>query len=312
MQRAIFLDRDNTLIRCDGDLGDPASVELLEGVPDGLRQLREAGYHLIVVTNQGGVARGRYEETDVDATHQRIATLVDEAAGQPRLIDRFYYCPYHPQATIDAYRRDHPWRKPQPGMLMQAADDLDIDLKKSWMIGDQARDIDAGHAAGCRTVLITPAVSQDQEHKNRAIEVVTFSDAVRAILDQPTKTKPNSPILQQPVVKLEETPKKRPGTNQPKKSAPADIGTEQKDENALDAIQGAMTNLAEEFRAARIQRSELSTARIVAGACQGLAILLAILALLQLNELGSFARTITFAGLLQLMTIAFLLFGWRR
>ena len=73
-----------------------------------------------------------------------------------------------------------------------------------------------------------------------------------------------------------------------------------------------MTNLAEEFRAARIQRSELSTARIVAGACQGLAIILAILALLQLNELGSFARTITFAGLLQLMTIAFLLFGWRR
>ena len=94
VQRAIFLDRDNTLIKCNGDLGDPASVELLEGVPDGLRQLREAGYHLIVVTNQGGVARGRYEETDVDATHQRIATLVDEAAGQPRLIDRFYYCPY--------------------------------------------------------------------------------------------------------------------------------------------------------------------------------------------------------------------------
>ncbi|MDG2055322.1 MAG: HAD family hydrolase [Phycisphaerales bacterium] len=312
MQRAIFLDRDNTLIKCDGDLGDPASVELLEGVPDGLRQLREAGYHLIVVTNQGGVARGRYEETDVDATHQRIATLVDEAAGQPRLIDRFYYCPYHPQATIDAYRRDHPWRKPQPGMLMQAADDLDIDLKKSWMIGDQERDIDAGHAAGCRTVLITPVMSQDQEHENRAIEVVTFSDAVKAILDQPTKTKPNAPILHQPVAKLEETPEKHSGKTPSKKPTPTNRRSEQPDKNALSEIQGAMTDLAEEFRAARIQRSELSTARIIAGVCQGLAILLAILALVQLNEIGSFARTITFAGLLQLMTIAFLLFDWRR
>ena len=154
MDPVVFLDRDNTLIANDGDLGDPARVQLLDGVPEGLRRLREAGYRLVVVTNQGGVARGRYAEEDVDRVHREIAGLVDQAAGRRGLIDRFYYCPFHPEATLAEYRREHPWRKPQPGMLLQAARDLRLDLPPSWMIGDQPRDIAAGRAAGCRTVLI--------------------------------------------------------------------------------------------------------------------------------------------------------------
>ncbi len=154
MDPVVFLDRDNTLIANDGDLGDPARVQLLDGVPEGLRRLREAGYRLVVVTNQGGVARGRYAEEDVDRVHREIAGLVDQAAGRRGLIDRFYYCPYHPDATLPEYRREHPWRKPQPGMLLQAARDLGLDLPASWMIGDQPRDVSAGRAAGCRTVLI--------------------------------------------------------------------------------------------------------------------------------------------------------------
>lgn len=128
MRPAIFLDRDNTLIANEGDLGDPARVQLREGVADGLRSLRQAGYSLIVVTNQGGVARGRFSEADVDAVHQRIAELVDEATSAQGLIERFYYCPYHPEGTVPEYQREHPWRKPQPGMLLQAARDLDLDL----------------------------------------------------------------------------------------------------------------------------------------------------------------------------------------
>src|SRR5262245_3812749 len=141
VQPAVFLDRDNTLIHNDSGLGDPEQVRLCEGVPTGLRSLRESGYSLVVVTNQAGVARGKFTEADVDSVHQRIATLVDAQARSFGLIDRFYYCPYHPDGTVDEYRRDHPWRKPHPGMILQAARDMGIDLAESWMIGDQERDI---------------------------------------------------------------------------------------------------------------------------------------------------------------------------
>ena len=176
----IFLDRDNTLIANDGDLGDPTRVSLLEGVPEGLLRLREAGYRLVVVTNQGGVARGRYGEEDVDKVHREIAGLLDQAAGRRGLIDRFYYCPYHPEAILPEYRREHPWRKPRPGMLLQAARDLALDLSASWMIGDQPRDIEAGRAAGCRTVLVGDAEGDTQIQPTAA--ATDFTEAVDLVL----------------------------------------------------------------------------------------------------------------------------------
>ena len=91
MQPAVFLDRDNTLIANDGDLGDPGQVRLLDGVAQGLAALREAGFRLVVITNQGGVARGRYGEADVDAVHQEIASQVDLEGGRTGIIERFYY-----------------------------------------------------------------------------------------------------------------------------------------------------------------------------------------------------------------------------
>ena len=181
MQPVVFLDRDNTLIANDGDLGDPARVTLLDGVPEGLQRLRDAGYRLVVVTNQGGVARGRYEEEDVDRVHREIAGLVDLAADRRGLIDRFYYCPFHPEAVVDAYRREHPWRKPQPGMLLQASRDLGIDLRSSWMVGDQPRDVQAGAAAGCRTILIGPSRELEADIAPTAI-ANDFTDAVDIVL----------------------------------------------------------------------------------------------------------------------------------
>ena len=118
-----------------------------------------------------------FSEEDVDAVHQRIATLIDEqaasggksSANHNGLIDRFYYCPYHPEATVQEYRRDHPWRKPHPGMILQAARDMGLDLSRSWMIGDQERDILAGKAAGCRTVLFSrdADLAERQAHRCR-------------------------------------------------------------------------------------------------------------------------------------------------
>ena len=192
MDHVVFLDRDNTLIANDGDLGDPAHVELLDGVPQGLCRLRDAGYRLVVVTNQGGVARGRYEEEDVDRVHREISTLLDRETDRRGLIDRFYYCPYHPEATRPEYRREHPWRKPQPGMLLQAARDLGLDLPGSWLIGDQPRDIEAGRAAGCRTVLIGD-LGVDAAATPTAI-AADFTDAVDQILatGEPGRIRPGS------------------------------------------------------------------------------------------------------------------------
>lgn len=153
MPHAVFLDRDDTLIPCrsvtpDGDLGDPALVRLADGALEACRALAQAGFALIVVSNQGGVARGRYTEKDVAAVNQRLNGLLGG------LIDRFYTCPFHPGGIVPAYTREHPWRKPAPGMLLAAADALGLDLQQSWMVGDAPRDIQAGHAAGCRTILI--------------------------------------------------------------------------------------------------------------------------------------------------------------
>jgi len=149
---AVFIDRDNTLIVNDGDLGDPDEVVLMKGAASAVASLRGLGYAIVVVTNQGGVARGAFTEQDVDAVHARINALLQPTNGA--IVDRFYYCPFHPQGRVKHYTREHPNRKPQPGMLLDAARELNLDLSQSWMIGDQVRDIQAGKAAGTRTILL--------------------------------------------------------------------------------------------------------------------------------------------------------------
>ena len=173
---AVFLDRDNTLIVNDGDLGDPNAVRLIDGVASALARLGGAGWRLVVVSNQGGVARGRFTERDVEAVNSRIVELIDEQTSTRGLIDRFYWCPYHPDGTVERYRREHPWRKPQPGMLLQASRDMAIALEQSWLIGDQPRDVAAGQAAGCRTVFIGGADA------GADVVVGSLSEAVDVIL----------------------------------------------------------------------------------------------------------------------------------
>ena len=153
MRPAVFLDRDDTLLRRaggrpTGDLGDPAHAELVPGAPEACRLLKDAGYALVVVTNQGGVARGIYTLQDVERVHEWLNQRLE---GR---IDAFRACPYHPLGSVPHYRAEHPWRKPAPGMLLDAADKLALDLPRSWLIGDAIRDCEAGRAAGCRTVLI--------------------------------------------------------------------------------------------------------------------------------------------------------------
>ncbi len=157
MRTAIFLDRDDTLIENrdlpwkevgtpPGDLCSPAFVRLLPGVRDACEHMANAGFVLIVVTNQGLVARGVGTIDDVEQTNARLHELL--TVNGRRLIERIYSCPYHPKGTVPPFNTEHAWRKPSPGMILAAASELDLDLSRSWLIGDAQRDIDAGLASG--------------------------------------------------------------------------------------------------------------------------------------------------------------------
>lgn len=150
-RRAIFLDRDGTLIHDPGYLSDPDGVQLLEGVADGLQALAAAGFDLVIVTNQSGIARGRYTVEDYEAVAARVEAEL--ATHGVRLLAG-YFCPYHPDGTTPPYDVDHPDRKPSDGMWQRAAADHGIDLAASWSIGDGERDVVAGKRAGTRGVLL--------------------------------------------------------------------------------------------------------------------------------------------------------------
>jgi D,D-heptose 1,7-bisphosphate phosphatase len=150
---AVFFDRDGTLIEDPGYLSHPDQVKLLDGVAEAIKELNLLGYKTVVVTNQSGVARGIVSEEMLGRVHERLQELL---ALKGAALDGIYYCPYHPEGVVPKYRRDSDWRKPEPGMLLAAADEMDLDLTQSWMIGDSGRDIEAGRRAGCRTILVRP------------------------------------------------------------------------------------------------------------------------------------------------------------
>ncbi len=148
---AVFLDKDGTLIEDIPYNVDPARIQLLPGVAAGLARLQAAGFQLIVVSNQSGVARGRFPEEALGDVEGRLRLLLAESGVH---LDGFYYCPHHPDGTVPRYAVGCACRKPAPGMLLQAARDHALDLRASWLIGDILDDVEAGRRAGCCTVLL--------------------------------------------------------------------------------------------------------------------------------------------------------------
>ena len=148
---AVFFDRDNTLIISDGYLGDPSKVVLVEGAAEMVARVRSLGYAVVVFSNQSGVARGMFTEDDVHRVNGRLDELLADQ-NPTAVIDRHEFCPFHPEGTVEAFAKDSDLRKPKPGMIFQAADKLALDLSRSWVIGDAPRDIEAGKAAGCKTI----------------------------------------------------------------------------------------------------------------------------------------------------------------
>jgi D-glycero-D-manno-heptose 1,7-bisphosphate phosphatase len=132
-------------------LSRPEQLCLLPGAAEAIRRLNERAIPVIVVTNQAGVARGYFSEQQVNLVHATLALMLEQLGAR---IDRFYYCPHHPTAGRFPYRVACDCRKPQPGMLLQAADELGLQLPACYAVGDKASDLEAGRRAACRTVLV--------------------------------------------------------------------------------------------------------------------------------------------------------------
>jgi D-glycero-D-manno-heptose 1,7-bisphosphate phosphatase len=167
LQPAIFLDRDGTLMEEVGYCADPAQVRVYQGVSEALQTLHDAGYLLILITNQSGIGRGYFTHADYHAVQAEFERQI-----QPARLDAVYYCP---DATPSACR------KPSPGMLLEAAREHSIDLARSYMVGDKASDVEAGQAAGCRTILVQTGYGREQADIQPAFTLANFIEAARFI-----------------------------------------------------------------------------------------------------------------------------------
>ena len=154
-QKAVFLDRDGTINKYVGFLRDIDEFELLDGAADAIKRINASGYLAIVVTNQPVIARGEVSFEELERIHNKMETLLGKEGAY---LDAIYFCPHHPHKGYEGERPELKFdcncRKPKPGMLLKAAQDFNIDLAQSWMIGDGENDIRAGQNAGCRTALI--------------------------------------------------------------------------------------------------------------------------------------------------------------
>jgi D-glycero-D-manno-heptose 1,7-bisphosphate phosphatase len=144
MNKCVFLDRDGTIARDVPYCSAPEQFELLPGAGEGIRLFNTFGFKVILITNQSGVGRGYFSEEILGLIHEKMKAKLANFGAH---IDAIYYCPHHPDENCDC-------RKPKPKLIRLAAKDFDIDLGRSYLIGDSAKDIEAGKAAGCKTILI--------------------------------------------------------------------------------------------------------------------------------------------------------------
>lgn len=155
-QKAIFLDRDGTINKYVGFLRNETEFELLPNAAEAIKMINKSGWLAIVVTNQPVIARGEVTYKQLTDIHNKMETLL---GAEGAYLDAVYFCPHHPdsgfEGEVKALKIECECRKPKPGMLLQAADKYNVDLSKSWMIGDEENDMKAGAAAGCKTMLVT-------------------------------------------------------------------------------------------------------------------------------------------------------------
>lgn len=327
--RAIFLDRDDTLIYDPGYINHPDQVRVIEGVPEALIELRSMGYKLIIVSNQSAVARGIVTEKALADIHERLEHLLAEKDAR---IDKIYYCPYHVEGVIERYRKESDMRKPGPGMLLKAAEEMGLDLAQSWMIGDSATDIEAGRNAGCKTIMLKspvhskrpPSMANPDYHAVNMKEAVNIikkhlRDSSRQAQREPTPAAPpQAPAperLPTPVQAPAPSPEQAaeaPGAETTSEPSPAAAPSSRTDE----LLAGILEQLKGIHRTGMFAESEFSILRFMAGVSQILVpfcLLIAIRFLLSPERpLNPILISLGFAAVLQVMSLTLQIMAGRK
>lgn len=345
---AVFFDRDNTLIVSDGYLGDASKVVLVEGAANAIAKARQYGFKVVTFSNQSGVARGYFNEDAVRAVNQRMDELLQQA-NPSAIIERHEFCPFHPEAVVEQYRQDSDLRKPRPGMLHQASAALNLDLSRSWVIGDAPRDIEAGKAAGCRAILFTdpslpPSEAVDQPSEVKPDFVASsLKEAVELIGREMFKQKEAAPaaVTTAPVetaAAVEPSPETATSssgeaTPPEPEAAPAPVhGAEPVSPAPVPVAPKMLTDVKKPRDAGSPARAErlleqildelkrrhedhppdFSVSKLLAGIVQVLAAAALIIAFMYRSELNTVVPALLFAIALETLTIALLIMGRQR
>ncbi len=345
---AVFFDRDNTLIASDGYLGNPGRVVLVDGAAEAVTKARQYGFKTITFSNQSGVARGLFTEDDVRAVNARMDELLRQASGHA-IIEHHEFCPYHPEATVERYRQDSELRKPKPGMLLKAAAELSLDLGRSWVVGDAPRDIAAGKAAGCRTILFTdpklppsPAASAETPVQPD-FTAASLKEAIEIIAREAFRTASGPGAAPEPVEDAPPPPPEEPTMPEPSQTEPpqsldeppvkvpvepvettshrldAEKASESLDFPATPGVVGTsrtdalLAQVLEELKRNREDiATEFSVSKLLAGIVQVVAVAVLFVAYLNRDMAGKVDTYLLFAIMLQALAIALLIMGRQR
>ena len=173
MEKAVFLDRDGTINEEVTYLFRPEDLVILPGAAQAIKKLRDHGFLILVVTNQAGIARGYYTEEQMHVLHQHLNRQLKKDGAW---IDRFYYCPHHPDHGIGAYKKACHCRKPDIGMFEMAQKEYDIDKSRSYMVGDKRIDVQAGHNYGIRGILVGTGYGREERQAGESLGEEPFYD----------------------------------------------------------------------------------------------------------------------------------------
>lgn len=197
MERAVFVDRDGVISEEVGYLADVEHVRLIPRSAEAVKVINQSALKIIAITNQSGVARGYFSEEMLGHVHRKMEQLLSD---QGALLDGIYYCPHHPEGTVEAYRIECDCRKPSAGLLIQAAEEHAIDLSSSYLVGDKRTDIECAHRAGAKGILVLTGYGKDELSTINSAALAQpeyvaadLLDAVQWIIKDKTSEKPGNP-----------------------------------------------------------------------------------------------------------------------